>query len=134
MRWSRAFLTWLVVAPVACGDGRSVEPNALSGHVTDTAQESVAGATVFAIPAELVAGAASARDISAAATLDYDEPLENLIEAQGGSFPRAVTAADGAYTLSLPAGPILSLRGTGRTARSATPAGRKCIAAVSERG
>lgn len=105
MRWSRAFLTWLVVAPVACGDGRSVEPNALSGHVTDTAQESVAGATVFAIPAELVAWAPLlARDISAAATLDYDEPLENLIEAQGGSFPRAVTAADGAYTLSLPAG------------------------------
>jgi predicted CXXCH cytochrome family protein len=99
----RALITVLMVAAAGCAGARASD--SLTGSVTDTAHEPVAGATVFAIPAALVTWSPlAASDVSSTATADFDEPLERLIDAQGASFPQAVTDDQGEYALPLPAG------------------------------
>jgi len=89
-------------APDASGPKPS---DAFAGRVTDTAGESVAQATVYAVPANLVAWTPiTASDVLSSTTPDFDEPLEGLVDSQGATFPRAVTDATGQYVMTLPAG------------------------------
>jgi len=99
---------WLAVAVSAllagAGCGIDVAADGFGGTVTDTAREPVANATIYAVPARLVTPVrVTASDVLAAAA-DFDEPLQDLVDAMGETFPRTVTDASGAYTLSLPAG------------------------------
>lgn len=95
----------LMVTLVACGNDHALAPDTVFGRVQETAGAPVAGATVFAIPAELVTWSGlTASDVTSAATLDFDEPLERLIDAQGTTFPHATTDARGDYSFVIPPG------------------------------
>jgi hypothetical protein len=102
----RILIPGLVIVMVAgCGNDHAAIPDSFVGHVLDTAQAPVSGATVFAIPAELVTWPSlTASDVKSNATVDFDEPLESLIDAQGSTFPQAVTSRRGDYRLVLPPG------------------------------
>lgn len=99
----RGLLTAALLLFVGCG---GADPSgALVGRLSDPAGEPVAGATLFAIPAELVTWKPlTASDVKSATAVDYDEPLESLVEAKGTTFPQAVADETGAYALPLPAG------------------------------
>lgn len=103
MRISMSVLVIVMVA--GCGNDHGVASDSFVGRVLDTGQAPVSGATVFAIPAELVTWSAlTAYDVKTTATVDFDEPLESLIDAQGSTFPHAVTSSRGDYSLALPPG------------------------------
>src|SRR5512140_541701 len=103
-------MSLLAMAMVAgCGNDHGIDhgnaSDAFGGQVLDTDRAPVSGATVYAIPAELVAWSPlTANDVKSTATVDFDEPLESLIDAQGGAFPHAVTSAQGDYSLEVPPG------------------------------
>ena len=98
-----AFVLGLSSGVASCGG--AAPAGGLVGRVTDTAREPAAAATVFAIPAELVTWTPlKASEVKSTTTLDYDEPLESLIEASGAMFPQAVTSDQGEYSLALSPG------------------------------
>ena len=99
----RALRTTVILLVAGCG-GTELS-GGLVGRVADTAREPVAGAAIFAVPAELVVWSPlKASDVKSAMTLDYDEPLESLIESSGTTFPQTVTNDKGEYALALPPG------------------------------
>ena len=90
-------------ALLVAGCGSDVAPDGFVGTVADTAREPVANATVYAIPASLVAWTpVTATDIMTAKADDFDEPLEGLVDSMGETLPSTVTDRDGDYSLSLP--------------------------------
>lgn len=76
----RALVAVAILVAASCGDPPADTPaDSLIGQVSDTAREPVAGATVYAIPAELLAWSPlAASDVKSAATADFDEPLVGL--------------------------------------------------------
>lgn len=80
------------------------------GWVTDVSQRTVAGGTVYLVPAAEVARVAQTPlDLrlspAAAARATNDEPLEDIIDERGATLPRAVVSAEGAYRIaSVPEG------------------------------
>ncbi|HET7500368.1 MAG TPA: cytochrome c3 family protein [Kofleriaceae bacterium] len=91
------------LAVASCGT--DLPRDGLTGQVTDTAHEPVPGATLYAIPAQLVtATRPTASDLIGPAADHFDEPLEGLIAAMGETFPRVVTDRGGYYFMALPPG------------------------------
>ena len=100
----------LVLAP-GCGSSSTGTPfgregplgpaaDAVQFFVKNTAGFPVVGATVYLVPASAVdATVFSGADVLSGAAQDKDEPLEDAIDQNGGSFPQAVTGADGAALL-----------------------------------
>jgi hypothetical protein len=80
------------------------EPAGLVGYVVDVSGAAVEGATVYLVPqADVKALSAIPLDLSsigAARTATNDEPLEDLIEANAGTYAKGVTGADGAYRIT----------------------------------
>lgn len=85
----RALLAVAILVAAGCGDPPAEIPaDSVGGQVSDTAREPIVGATVFAIPAELVAWSPlTAGEVKSTATSDFDETLERLIDTQGATFP-----------------------------------------------
>lgn len=102
----RALVAVAILVAASCGaPPADIPADSWSGQVLDTAREPVVGATVYAIPAELLAWSPlTASEVTSTATADFDEPLERLIDSQGSAFPHAVTDGKGNYAMSLPAG------------------------------
>lgn len=96
-----------VVAPflaaASCDSGGPADT--FVGSVTDTAGEPVSGATLYAIPADLVVWTpVTADDVLNTEAEDFDGPLEGLVNTQGATFPSAMTDAEGKCSLSIPPG------------------------------
>lgn len=92
-----------ILASAGCGPDKPLD--SFAGSVTDTAGQPLSGATIYAIPADLVTWAPiTASDVTSAVPEDFDEPLEGLVAAKGATFPRAVIDSAGDYSLSLPSG------------------------------
>jgi hypothetical protein len=99
--------TLAMVLTAGCGNDHATAPafDGFAGRVLDTDRAPVAGATVFAIPAELVTWSPlTASDVKRTATVDFDEPLESLIDSRGQTFPHTVTGSQGDYSLVIPPG------------------------------
>lgn len=90
----------------------ALEPAGLVGYVTDLSGAPVVGATVYLVPqADVAALSAIPLALPVGAITDAvrnatnDEPLEDLIEANGAAYVKGVTDATGAYRItSLPTG------------------------------
>jgi predicted CXXCH cytochrome family protein len=95
----------LSLPAVGCNSESDLAVHTFTGRVTDTAREPVSGATIYAIPAELVAWTPIfAADLVSEVPDRFDEPLEDLIDVLGSTFPQAVTNEDGEYFMVLPSG------------------------------
>jgi predicted CXXCH cytochrome family protein len=106
---------WFIAAAAAallaaCGDDNDkapeappeIPPNGVAGAVSDASGARVGGGTVYFVPAADVAALpATTVEVGSA----NDEPLEDLVAANGASYAQAAVGADGAYRLeTLPQG------------------------------
>lgn len=109
-----------------------LEPEGVVGFVVDTAREPVAGATVYLVPASAIPtepivlmNGADGMDANRASALD--EPLEDTIAAQGDTFAKAVTDANGVYRITaVPAGSYYVTVVPGMTDVAHLPGGTWC--------
>jgi len=82
-----------------------LEPAGLVGYVTDTSGQTVGSGTVYFVPSADVA-ALQGTAIDPLATpaqvdaMDYDEPLEDLIDAHGDTYTKVAVDEDGLYRLT----------------------------------
>lgn len=84
-----------------------LEPMGVVGWVTDATGGTVGGGTVYFVPAADVATLAETpiavidrTDVGAVAAEGHDEPLEDLIDANGSSYQSVVVGDDGVYRVT----------------------------------
>jgi hypothetical protein len=106
---------WFIAAAAAallaaCGDDNDkapeappeIPPNGVVGAVSDASGARVGGGTIYFVPSADVAALPATTVAVGSAN---DEPLEDLVAANGASYAQAAVGADGAYRLeTLPQG------------------------------
>lgn len=106
MRPSRllTLLPLLALLPAGCFNQSGTTTQApvalFQGRVVGTADEPVAGATLYLVPAYSVSTTPITSDsLRTGASEGWDEPLEDLVAASGGGFTQARTDANGRFTI-----------------------------------
>jgi predicted CXXCH cytochrome family protein len=102
--WYVYLISTILAICVAAGCDSDESEDVLAGSIRDTAGAPVAGATLYAVPADRLAWVPITADDLTEAEMDFDQPLENLVTASGDTFPNTVTDDDGGYSLALPPG------------------------------